>query len=193
MATGFGLRNPRRADGSQCSIREYYVPASYGTALYEGDVVELTTTTGAMDGLGEVPTIQAAASGDINLGVVTGFKPSPAIVYRGDFNPASTARYVYVCDDPDAIYEAQEDAVGGSVTQALIGAMTNVNYIVAAGSAVTGESGTMVDSSTTTASAADLKIVGVKRDGVNAGAKSGGAVLLVKILSSAIRATDSQS
>lgn len=193
MATGFGLQLVRTLHGNAPLQKEFYVPSTDSTALFVGDVVKLVATTGAMDPLNEVPAITRAATGEILLGVVTGFRTDDSLVYTGNSRAASTNRYVQVCIDPDAVYQAQEDAVGGSVTAALVGAMANVNMVVAAGSTATGLSGTMVDSSTTTASAADLKIVGVKQDAQNQAAQSGGAVLEVMILAPAIKSTDSQS
>ncbi len=193
MATGNGLQLVRTVTGKTASIRPYFVPATYGTALFVGDPVRLISTTGTMDALNEVPCVAAAATGEIILGVIVGFEPDAANLLSANYKAASKARYVLVCDDPDAVYQVQEDAVGGAVTAALVGAMANANFVVAAGSTVTGLSGVMLDSSTTTASAADLKIIGVARDSVNAAAASGGAVLEVTILSSAIKATDSQS
>lgn len=193
MATGFGARLIGRAGGGAPRLREYYVPASDSTALFQGDFVTLVPTTGAMDPKNEVPVVQRAATGNVLLGVVVGFRPDPALPYTGQYRAASTARYVTVCDDPDAIYEIQEDAVGGAVTAALVGALSNADIVVAAGSTATGLSGTMLDSSTAAATAEDLKIVGVRRDLANAAAQTGGAVLQVMILAPAIKATDSQS
>lgn len=187
---GFGLRLVDQIGGRRPQIREYYIPSSNGTALFQGDVVKLVA---AMDPTGQVSEITQAATGDVLLGVVVGFKPSPALPYTGSYNPASTGRYVLVCDDPEAIYEVQEDGVGNVVTQANIAKMVNIAMVVAAGSTVTGLSGIMADSSVTSNSAAeDLKIVGVRRDPTNVGATAvTGAVLLVKVLSAAVNATQS--
>lgn len=193
MATGFGLQFVRTLHGNSPIIEPFNVAAAYATALFEGDVVRLVSTTGTMDAAGELPTVERAATGEILLGVIAGFEPDGVNLLTGNRNPASTGRVALVNIDPDSVYQAQEDAVGGSITAALIGAFTNCAMIVAAGSTVTGKSGTMVDSSTTTASAADLKIVGVLRNGTNAAAQSGGAILECMILSPAIKATDSQS
>lgn len=194
MATGFGLRFSRTVTGQAPVVARFYVPASNAVIMCKGDVVRLVATTGAMDPKGEVAAIALAATGEILLGVVDGFEADSSAILTGACRAASTARYVNVNIDPDSIYEVQEDAVGGSVTQALIGAMSNCALIIANGTATTITSGTMLDSSTTTASASDVKIVGIAGDGGNnVGALSGGAVLEVRILSSAINATDSQS
>jgi hypothetical protein len=188
MATGFGLKLVGTTTGAPPSIREYYVPSTDGTALYVGDVVELVN---AMDPKNEVSVITRAATGDILLGVVVGFRPSTTELYTGHYRTASTNRYVLVCDDPDAVYEVQEDADGGSVSAANVGERLNIDIVVASGSTATGLSGTM---SSVAATAEDLKIVGVKRNAEgNQAAQSGGAVLLVKIVAPAINATDSDS
>ncbi len=193
MATGFGLRLVGTTRGTEAKIETYVAAAADGTALFKGDVVKLVATTGTMDAAAEYITCTRFATGEIPLGVVVGFKPSGSALLTANYRAASTLRYVEVCNDPDAIYAIQEDAVGGSITAAQVGAMTNCAIIVAAGVTATGMSGTMLDSSQVTASAADAKVLGVLKDGSNAAAQSGGAILLVKLLGTAVAATDSQS
>jgi hypothetical protein len=190
MATGFGLRLVGRLGGGTPHIATYFVPATDGTALYQGDIVEKVN---AMDADNKVPVVTLAATGDILLGVIVGFKPDPSLPYTGQYRAASTARYVQVCDDPDAIYEVQEDAAGGSVSAANVGESLNIDFIHAAGSTVTGLSGTMADSNTVAATAEDLKIIGISRLPDNAAAQSGGAILRVKLVAPALLATDSDS
>lgn len=194
MATGFGLQFSRTLHGGNPEVRRFYVPSTDSTALFRGDVVKLVDTTGAMDPKSEVAVVTRCATGEIPLGVVVGFEPDSSALLTGNYRAASTNRYVNVCVDPDAVYIAQEDAVGGAITAALIGAMTNVDFIVASGSTATACSGTMIDSNTTAATAQDLKVVGVPANGgENYGALSAGAVLEVMLLGMAIRATDSQN
>lgn len=194
MATGFGLRFKRTLHGGAPVCAKFYVPATDSTALYEGDIVTLVATTGAMDPKNEVASVQRAATGNVLLGVIKGFQPDGSLPLTGNYRAASTARYINVIIDPDAVYEVQEDADGGAVSAALVGAMANADIIVAAGSSVTGLSGTMLNSDTAAATAEDLKIVGVPANGGdNAAAKSGGAILEVMILAPAIKSTDSQS
>ncbi len=188
MATGSGLKLVRKADGGEIRVRPYVCPAADGTALYQGDVVELTST-GTIDATTQLPTITRATSGHVLLGVVVGFEADPTAPYTSHYRIASTRRIAYVCDDPDAVYQAQEDAVGGSVSAANVGSLINANIVVANGSTVTGLSGTMIDSSTVTASAADVKIIGVVRDDQNVVAST--SILECMILAPAIRATDS--
>lgn len=190
MATGFGLVPVRKINGGQIRLKTYFVPATDATALFVGDVVELVN---AMDTPGEVQVVKRlAADTNLPVGVVVGFLPDPSLPYSVS-RPASTARYVLVCDDPDIVLQGQEDAVGGAVSAAAIGEMQNVEIITAAGSAVTGLSGTMIDSSTASTAAANFKLIGVKRDKSNAAAQATGAVLEVIFLKHALRTTDSRS
>jgi len=191
--TGFGLRLVGTTHGGRPRIREYFVPATDATALFQGDVVKLVN---AMDPNNEVPVVTRAATGNILLGVLIGFKPLPAQPYTA-YRLASTATYVEVCDDVGAIYEIQEDGVTSRVTAAQIGAMYNIPLNVIAGSTVTGLSGTMATSASATQSTSDLKIVGVRRDVTNPGLVAGttGAILLVTLqpLAVALNAAASQS
>lgn len=184
----FGLRVIGRIGGGAPRVREYYVPSTDGTALYQGDPVKLVN---AMDPLAEVSVVTAAAAGDALVGAVVGFRPEPSLPYTGQYRAASTNRYVTVCDDPDAIFEVLEDAGGGVVSAANVGQMSNADIVVAAGSAVTGLSGTMLDSSDAKQTSAQLKIIGARRDLSNAAAQTAGAILHVMIFEHAIRTADS--
>src|SRR5262245_37282696 len=97
--------------------RIYYVPASYATALFIGDPVIVVTNQADANG---VPVVNRASAGGgaYTTGVVMGvaFGGSPVIAVTRDlpiYRPASTAQYVYVCDDPEVLFEIQEDGVGG--------------------------------------------------------------------------------
>jgi len=158
----FGLRPVRnlRTGTSQVNIATYFVPASDSTALYMGDVVKLG---GTADARGSHATVTRAAAGDtVLLGAVVGIdqvKDVSAINLRQNYRPASTAMYVLVCDDPDAVYHVQEDSVGGALAITNVGECADI--VVAAGSTVTGKSGTMLDSSTSSSSTANLRILGL--------------------------------
>lgn len=180
MAIGHGLRVVGRIGGGDPRVREYYIPASNAVALFEGDVVKLSGTDD--DPLHEVSGITQFATGDVALGVVVGFRPQPALPYTA-YRTASVGMYVEVCDDPLAIYEVQEDAVGGAVSAANVSAMYSADLIIAAGSTATGLSGIMLDSNTAAAAITnlDVKIIGVLRDGVNYAGIAAGAKLLVRL------------
>lgn len=154
-------------------INMYYHAAGDATALYIGDPV---VKAGSSDAAGIASVIRSTAAGAIT-GVVVGFVPNGVTDVAG-FGAASTAYYVLVCDDPDVIFEIQEDGVGGQLAAADIG--LNSDFIVAAGNAYSKRSGVMLDTSTkATTAGLPLKIVGlVPRVGNEFGAS---AKVLVKI------------
>lgn len=160
--TPFGLRPIRHKNGAPYNgaFNPYFVPASYGTALFIGDPVVKTGTSntaavtapgaGAFP-IGTLPEVNKAAAGDTNAitGVIVGFAPSPTNLGL-NYNPASTARVVYVCDDPDVVFEIQAD---GAIPAASVG-LNAVLIYTHAGSTVTGLSGAELDT-TSDAPAAD--------------------------------------
>ena len=187
MATGFGYKPVRHLSGGKLRVRPYVIPSTNGTALYIGDVVQLA---GGHDAAAGLPTITQNVAGEVMCGVVVGFQYNAAEPYK-QFRAASTRQIVQVCDDPNAVFQVQEDADGGAISAANVGSSLNADNIVAAGSAVTGLSGHMLDSNTAAATAAQFKIVGILRDASNAAAQSGGAILEVVPFEHAYTATDS--
>jgi hypothetical protein len=134
----------------------YYVPSSDGTALYIGDPV-IIAGDGDTDG---VPTAIRATAGSAGriTGVVVGFRPSATLVANG-YRAASTAEYALVADDPDLVFECQEDAVGGALAAADIG--LNADMVSGSGSATTHRSGFQLDTSTkATTATLQLRILG---------------------------------
>lgn len=154
----FGLKPVADAAGTPYngSLEQVYHQASDGTALYIGDPV-------VIDGSSD-PTlcyrsvIRATAGGSIT-GVVQGFLPDGTTNMVG-YGAASTGYYLLICSDPDALFEIQEDSVGGALAAADIG--LNASFIAAAGSAYTKRSGAMLDTSTkATTATLELKIKGI--------------------------------
>lgn len=142
-------------------LRKYYVPASDGTALFIGDPVILAGT-GDAKGVPAVTRATAASAGRIT-GVVVGIANDDTLAASNDmmetgYRAASTAGYVLVCDDPDVLYEIQEDSDGGALAVTNIG--QNADLIAAAGSTVTRRSGFELDSSTAATTATlQLRII----------------------------------
>lgn len=139
------------------AIRQYSIPSSDVTALFVGDLVKLVGTAQFINGQTFTDVTQAA-TGDIILGAVVGFLADTrdSLIYRA----ASSQRIVLVCDDPGALFEAQQVAGGTPLTANDIG--LNVNFVVAAGSTVTGQSGTTLNNASEAGSnTLDLKIVGM--------------------------------
>lgn len=172
-----GLVPVRNAAGGvyNCAARAYTARSDYATALFIGDPV---VKSGLADANGR-PGCIIATQGATNAitGVVVGFE-DPASMLLG-YGAASTQRTVLVADDPDLLFEIQEDSVGAATALADVG--LNVDLISAAGSATTRTSGWMADSSTKAVGATlQLKIVGFQEraDVTPASSKS---KLLVKI------------
>jgi hypothetical protein len=154
-------------------IRRYSVPASYATALFIGDPVIKTGTSDA-DGYSEV---NSAANGGFITGVVVGFEDVASL--QLGYGAASTVRAVLVDDDPESLFEIQEDAVGGTLALASVG--LNADLISAAGSTYTRASGWQLDTSTAAVTATlQVKIVEFQHRVDNEPA-SASAKLLVKI------------
>lgn len=155
--TPWGMRPVRHRNGAPYNgaATRYYVPSSDSTALYIGDAVIIA---GSADANG-VATVTKATAGGNNyiLGPVVAVEPitRDSTTYR----EASTARYVWVADDPDLVFSIQEDAVGGALAAADVG--LNASLVDGTGSTITGLSGQQLDTSTkaTTATLA-LRIIG---------------------------------
>lgn len=114
------------------AVNMYYIPASDTDAAgYIGALVKLT---GGADANG-VPAVTAnVASGNPVVGVIVSVVPdvNSSTIYRAN----STARYVLVCDDPNVLFEIQEDGT----TAATVAGATAIGTGFTSGSTVTGRS-----------------------------------------------------
>jgi len=157
--TPFGLRPVRHKNGAHYNgaVNPYYIPSSYGTALYIGDPVIITGTSNTAEasgvgvgtfGIGCLPEINkaTAAGGNYISGVIVGFAPLATDLSK-HYNPASTARIALVCDDPDVMFEVQEDIGGTALAAVSVGLNVDLVY-TNSGSTVTGWSGAEIDRST---------------------------------------------
>lgn len=134
----------------------YFIPSTDGTAVYVGDFVKLAGSA-STDGYA---TVTRAAAADALVGVVIGFRVNPGdLNLSGSYRAASTDRYALVVDDPDVVFEIQEDAVGGAL--AVTDISLNADFVATAGSSTTGRSAEQLDTSTkATTAALPLKILG---------------------------------
>lgn len=164
-----GLIPVRHRNGAPYTgaARMYHVPASYATALFVGDPVIIVTDASDANGIATVQRA-TAAGGAYTIGPIVGMASGgdPPTVHTQDKNtyrPASTLGYVLVADDPDLLFEMQEDSVGGVMTVGAAG--RNADFIAGTGSTTSGYSGFMIDSSTlATTNTLQLRIVeAVKR------------------------------
>jgi len=152
------------------SYNIYYVPASYGSAIYIGDPV---IPSGDSDSQGIPGVTLASAGGGAYLvgsmcGIVAGGQPQVAVTRdQPIYHPASTAQYILVCDDPNQLFAIQEDSVGGALTTA--NSWANADLVSGSGSTVTGYSGWQLDSSTAnTTNTLQLRILRLLQEADNA-------------------------
>lgn len=155
--TPFGLKPLRHRSGAPYNgaARPYYVVAGDGTALFIGDPVVKTGSSNASQVLGHppgtLPTVVRATAGATNqiTGIVVGVESEQATdpVYRA----ASTARVVWVADDPSLVFEVQDDG-GGTLTEDVVGLNANVIFTTA-GSTITARSGAEINGATPAADA----------------------------------------
>jgi len=126
-----------------------YIPSTDATAHYLNQPVQLSadganaTASSVGTQPGALPIVETAGSTGVFLGTILSFVGLSTSTENIVYNPASTAREVIVCADPNAIYQAQ---VSGALTATDIG--LNTNFInLTSGSTVTGNSSTALDSS----------------------------------------------
>lgn len=147
------------------AANRYYVPSTDSTAIYIGGLVKFA---GSADSDG-VPSVTGnVATGDAVAGVVTSveFVTNDSTIYR----EASVERWVYVADDPNLLFEVQEDSVGAALAATAVGNVADLTGFTS-GSTVTGLSAIEIDSSTATASGdgtQDVLIVRLARKPDNA-------------------------
>jgi len=145
----FGLAPTRHLDGSPYNgqHRYYYTPSSLAGDIFIGDPVIALGDANDNEVQGyaaaTIPEVTIATAGDGNIitGVVVGVLPvtNDSTIYR----EASTERILMVCDDPDVIYEIQDDGAG-----ALVADTVGLNAVMIAGgggSTTTGRSSWELD------------------------------------------------
>lgn len=154
----------------------YAFSASQANNAYVGDVVRFDSTNRATSltdpyapGIPLVLPAVAGVTTNSIRGIITGFVPQPdfnmsisaslGVMYR----IASTARYVWVVDDYDVVFEAQENGNDWvSATDNSIGKVGDLAYT--AGSQITGVSGAQLASSDfTTGSARPFKVLNLSQ------------------------------
>ena len=151
-AAPFGMRPVRYLNGTPWTgqARHYYVPASAGTAYFIGDPVDITGTSNTAEvsclgglfpagTLAEV-TLATLADGNYTIGIIVGVEAvhRDSTVHR----EASTERVLLVADDPNLVFEVQDDGA-----TALAATSVGLNAILQSGtgSAYTGQSAYVLD------------------------------------------------
>ena len=136
------------------SPNSYFINASYATELFIGDPVVKNGTSntsgvegtfGTMFAAGTLPEIEKATAGDSNFitGVIVGFMATKTNL-ETTTSPASTQGVAFVVDDPDVVFEIQEDNAGAALAATDVGLNANLIF-THAGSSVTGLSGVELD------------------------------------------------
>jgi len=167
---GYGLRPYSGQGGSNHSggFTEYPILDNYATAIFAGDFM-VRGTDGYVVEAGASPSGASAATSTI--GVAVGFRyvgsdGTPVWSQYYDGNAANTEAFAYVADDPNQLFVVQGDGVGATTDQDDLG--MNAPVILTAGSTSTGNSGTVMDSSSAAITAAlAVRIIKIVKDGEN--------------------------
>jgi hypothetical protein len=154
-AAPFGLRPVRYRNGSPWNgkLTPYYVRSDDATALYRGDPVVIIGESNQVEISGFIPgSLQAvtiATAGDtpgtgtLITGVMCGVYDATreTNLYRA----ASTEQVIWVCDDPDVVFQIQDSGDGAPDYD-----WPGLNAVLKSGtgSAATGQSGWMLDAQT---------------------------------------------
>jgi hypothetical protein len=182
----FGLRPYAYQSGAPYngSVRVYYVPSSYASAIYVGDPVTTVTATADANGVPAV-TLATAGASSYFLGPMVGIANNagplvlPLLQSSPVYLPASTGGYVYVADDPFLLYEMQENSSPSAL--AATSASRNVTMNAGSGgSTLTGLSSWQIDSNTLGTTSNQLRLIQVLQETGNAPGTN--AVWLVKNL-----------
>jgi len=163
--TPLGLVPVRHSNGAPYNgaVNSYYIPSTYATALFVGDPVVVTGTSNNTEYKnnepGTLPEINkvTAAGGNYLSGVIVGFDVLDTDLTK-TYNAASTERIAYVADDPDLVFEIQEDSDGTVLDATDVGLNVDLVY-THTGSTASGKSGAELDRSTAnTTNTLQLKI-----------------------------------
>lgn len=137
---GFSL--VKTQDGHMTAkISRYFVAAADATAIGIGSAVKLTG--GGSDPTGDSLIVTLAAPGNTIVGVVVGFQFDPNNLMQKHRAASTAARYVYVADDPESIFEAQ---INGNFVAADVG--KNFDMTTDTVNATTGNSAAQIDYAT---------------------------------------------
>jgi hypothetical protein len=155
----YGLKPLDGLNAASIKENAYYVPSSYGTALFVGDPVVITGTSNTAAVVeynpGALQEINKATAGATNriTGVITGFRyvNGNTPVGANPYKPASTEAVVLVCDDPDALFVVQADSAN-PIAATDMSANANVVY-THSGDTTSGLSGAELNTASMTADA----------------------------------------
>ncbi len=151
VSAPYGLEPINSVDGKPYAgaIRQIPITASYGTAIYNGDVVQLV-----VGGTVEKSSVASNVQATPTLGVFVGcqYTNSSGQPVQAQYYPTGVTNAIaYVVLDPQAAYKVAVTTAGNtsvvtSVTRAVVG--TNIGAAAGTGSNTTGDSGLSVVSGT---------------------------------------------
>ena len=166
-----GFKPMRHLAGGTIRTSEYTIAIDYDTAIYTGDPVKLVAAGG----------VEIAAAGAIVTGVFQGvnYRDGDGDVKFSAYWPGAVANatdvVALVIDDPFVTYSVFDDADSDFLTAADIGGCGN--HVAGTGSAKTGVSGYMLDTSDCSNAQAGWKLIRkVNRPGNAYGAANGSQV-----------------
>lgn len=153
---GFKLVGSLKGAPLNFMTRKYYVPSTYGTAIFIGDIVLTDGTAGSLNPDDVLyPGAIVGATTSLVLGVCVGVQPSyPDLTIN--YRKASTGMYIYVHTDPQAVYSVQGDSTVFAVTDVGL----NATITATAGDTATGRSKMVITAPSASAAKGTL-IVGV--------------------------------
>ena len=139
-------------------MRKFYTD----TDCFLGDIMiqDAAGVTGGSDGAYQGVTRATSATATLAIGVVVGWEFDPDSL-GAVYHAGSSTRAVYLCVDPNVIFECQDNGAATLITAADVG--LNYDIVVTAGSTTTGVSNMEVDSGTAGAvtAATPVKLVGI--------------------------------
>jgi len=150
-----GFVNPHMVGGKPYTGALRKVKKEASVAIAIGDAVKSAGSGEAVTG---IATVTTAAANERILGIVAGIEYSAAAPTRMQL-AAADQDYIYIIDDPEVLFDIQEDSDANNLAVTDIGAGFDIIY--AAPSAYTNYSGTMLDSSTAATSGRTLKVLGL--------------------------------
>lgn len=155
-----GLRPVRYISGQPYTgaVNRYSIPSTDSTAVYVGGLVK---SAGSADADGIMTVTGNVSTSNAVLGVVVAVEPVTAESLK--YRAASTARYVYVADDPNILFSVQDDA-SATLAATDVGSTADLTGFTS-GSTTTGFSAIEISATTATASGdgtEDVLIVGLE-------------------------------
>lgn len=155
-----GARPVRYLNGAPWNgkVTRYFVSTNNSVAIAPGSFVK-SSGSGDTNGVAGVIAYSGTAGGNLR-GVVT------EIEYDADdldkkVLAASTAGYVYVVDDPNVVFEIQEDDGGSALAASNIG--SNADVLATAPDTTIGMSKHELDRSTVVTATAQLRLLGLAK------------------------------